>query len=186
MGKKIYLDLTYDVSVNKLGEEKDHLCNKDMDYNYDANFYSTVAHENEKRFNCSVPFHPPTKSNVTGKLIEICKNSSLGIKAYNNRWKVYSKMPQIHNYKPCTWIDVTLGMPHVSQKEGSFIRLYFKSHFKIKSIISYYDFSSLIADVGGYTGMLLGISLIDLTVQFNNLLVRVIVAKFKHTCQFKE
>ena len=177
------------MSVNKLGKEKDHLCNEEMDYNYDANFYSTVAHENEKRFNCSVPFHPPIKSNTTGKLIEICKTSSLGIKAYNNRWKVYSKMSQIQNYKPCAWIDVTLGMPHVSQdhqKEGAFIRLYFKSHLKIKSIISYYDFSSLIADVGGYTGMLLGISLIDLTVQFNNLLVRVIVAKFKRACHCKE
>ena len=159
-----------------------------MDYNYDANFYSTVAHENEKRFNCSVPFHPPTKSNTTGKLIEICKTSSLGIKAYNNRWNVYSKMSQIQKYKPCAWIDVTLGLPHVSQKHrkgGAYLRLYFKSHLKIKSIISYYDISSLIADIGGYTGMLLGISLIDLTVQFNNLLIRVIEARFKRTCQCK-
>ena len=176
----------YDVSVNTLGDEEDHSCNSEMDYNYDETFYSIVAHENEKGLNCSVPFHPPIMSNATGKHIEICKTSSLGIKSHNNWYKAYRKMSQIPNYKPCAWIDVILGMPHVSpeqQKEGAFLRLYFKSHFKIKSMIAYYDISSLIADVGGITGMLLGISLIDLTVQFNNLLVRVISAKFKHTYQ---
>ena len=160
-----------------------------MDHNYDETFYRIVAHENEKNLNCSTSFLPPTKSNKTGKLIEICKTSSLGMKAKKNRAKVYREMPQIPHYKPCTWMDVDLGLPLISktvQKEGSYIRLYFKSDIKIKSIISYYDMSSLVADIGGYTGMLLGVSLIDLTVQFNNLLVRVIAAKFKRTYQCRE
>ena len=160
-----------------------------MDYNYDDTFYNTVAHDNEKNLNCSVPFQPPIKSSATGKLVEICQNSSLGIQAYNNMRKALLKMGQIPKYKPCTWIDVTLGLPLFSQeerKEGAFLGLYLKSHLKIKSLVSYYDFSSLIADIGGYTGMLLGISLIDLTVQLNNLLVRVIASKFKDTYQCQE
>ena len=154
-----------------------------MDYNYDETYYGIVALENEKSLNCSVPFHPPTKSNVTGKDIRICENSSLGKKAFHINREIFRTLSQIPKYKPCTWIDTTLGLPDVDDgkrwKERAFLRLYIKSRFKIKSIISYYDLSSLIADIGGYTGMLLGISLIDLTVQFNNLLVRLITAKFK-------
>ena len=154
-----------------------------MDHNYDETYHGIVALKNEKSLNCSVPFHPPTKSNVTGKYIKVCENSSLGTKAFHNTRKIFRILSQIPKYKPCTWIDTTLGLPEVNNgkrwKERAFLRLYFKSHFKIKSIISYYDLSSLIADIGGYTGMLLGISLIDLTVQFNNVLVRLITAKFK-------
>lgn len=172
------------MSVDKLFKENNHLCNISMNQNYDTEIYNMVANKNDKSLNCSVPFHPRTKSNVTGKFIEICKTSILGEKAYANMKDTFNSWPQIPKYKPCAWMDVSLGLPHISHdqtKDEAFLRLYFKSHFKIKNIISYYDFTSLVADLGGYIGMLLGISLIDLTLKFNNLLVRVLAAKFKPT-----
>ena len=174
----------YHVSVNTLGEKKDYLCNATMNYNYDETLYNMVANENEDKWNCSVPFHAPTTSKITGKLIEICNNSFLGLQAYNNWDDVLRRGSQIPNYQPCAWMDVVLGLPIVSPDQNmneAFVRFYFKSHVKVKSIIAYYDFASLVADLGGYIGMLLGVSLIDLTIKLNNLLVRVLAAKLTST-----
>ena len=78
VGQKIYLDFRYEISVNKLFKENNHLCNIHMNQNYDTEIYKMVANKNEESLNCSVPFHPPTKSNITGNFIEICKTSIFG------------------------------------------------------------------------------------------------------------
>ena len=173
----------YDVSINTLGERHDHFCNGDMDSNYDEEIYKMIANKNSESLNCSVPFHPPIRSDMTGKLIGICNNSNLGMKAYENYDEALRIGPQIPKYKPCSSMDVVLGLPLIAlDQDGNeaFIRFYFKSHVKVKSIILYYDFASLVADLGGYIGMLLGISLIDLTLKFNSILVKVIKTKLKH------
>ena len=173
MGKKKFLDVRYDVSINTLGEIKDHSCNTDMDYNYDANIYKMVANKNKKLLNCSVPFHPPTASDEEGKIIKICNNSHSGRKALTEWNNAIVSGPTNSKYQPCAGMDVDLGMPSIGEdqpKNSSFFRLFFTSHVKVKRIILYYDFSSLTADLGGYIGVLLGISLMDLTSKFNNLL----------------
>ena len=174
MGQKVFLDFLYDVSVNTLGELDQHSCNPDMNHNYDMIFYDMVAHENERQFNCSVPFHPLTKSKFTGEDIEICRNSTTGKEALDNWSNTCGAGPQTTQNKPCTGVDIFLGLPFIDEdkpENESSIRIYIKSDVKVKSVIMYYDFTTLAADLGGYIGMFLGVSLIDFTILFNTALL---------------
>ena len=145
--------------------------------------YSVIAHENERQINCSVPFHPQTKSKLTGKIIEICNKAETGKIAYANWNNVYSTVPKTPNYTPCAGMDIFLGLPHIGKEpqhgNGSLIKLYFKSHVKVKSMIMYYDFAVMVADIGGYIGLFLGMSLVDLTMKCNTLLFSHVTTKFK-------
>ena len=86
LGHKMFWDFHYEVSVNTLGQMKKHSCNPHMNQNYDDEFYHMIALENEAMFKCSVPFHPKTISNVTGKVIEICKDPDTG-KKWESTWE---------------------------------------------------------------------------------------------------
>ena len=121
-----------------------------MNLNYDNWVYNTVAQMNEKKYNCSVPFHPPTESKVTGKDIEICRDLETGKHALTYYNSLVGKGPQTPETSPCSGMDVFLGPPDISgdTKENGYIRLYVKSHVKIKSTILYYDSNTLFAELG--------------------------------------
>ena len=172
LGEKVYQDFNYEVSLNTL----EHECNPKMNLDYDRWFYSSIAHKNERSYNCSVPFHPPVESSITGKEIEVCEDEEIGKRAlsdYNNNFVAGSKTKQT---KPCAGMDVFLGPPEGSdqnKKENAYIRIYVKSDVKIKSIILHYDSITLFAELGGYLGMLLGVSLIDCTRFFDYALLKI-------------
>ena len=66
--------------------------------------------------------------------------------------------------KACTYLDVTYGYPFIYElKNGSpsSITLYFKTSVVVRESHLAYDVGSLLAEIGGYTGLLLGISLLD-------------------------
>ena len=67
---------------------------------------------------------------------------------------------------PCARIDISLGIPKVDVKDNNkneaYIRMYPKAQIKMKTTVLYYDFTTLVADIGGYAGMFLGLSVIDI------------------------
>ena len=79
---------------------------------------------------------------------------------------------------PCMTMDIYFGYPihDITYPNEAYVKFYFKSTTHIsKSILAYTDIS-LFAELGGYLGLLLGFSLLDLTklVNFcyNSLLLR--------------
>ena len=159
----------------------EHLCNLKMNLKYDDVLYNTIAGENEKEFSCSVPFHPVTTSNVTGRVIKICNTSEIGSKASGKFYSIRSSFPQSKN-KPCAKMDIFMGLPLVDNRptnpsNESYIRLYIKSNVKVKSVIMYYDFSTFVAEIGGYVGMFMGMSLMDFTIMCNTALFNFITRK---------
>ena len=153
-----------------MGDVEGHFCNEQMNYNYDKKFYEKVAFENERDLNCSVPFHPTTNSSITGRQIEICSDSKDGKKAIRNWVASFYSSSETPLDKPCAEMEFFLGFPLVNEDRSeseAYIKIYIKSHVKVKSVILYYDMTTLVADVGGYIGMLLGVSLVDLTIMCN-------------------
>ena len=186
LGQKEFVDFAYGVTLNTVGDLEEYACNSETNLKYDEMVYNTIAYENEKQLNCSVPFHPPTTSKLTQGIIEICNNSESGAKAYAN-FKSYTRSgPQETKNKPCATMDFLLGIPHVVGKAkkmnsgyDAYIRLYINSNVKVYSIIMYYDFTTLAAEIGGYIGMCMGISLVDFTILCNNALFKMVTERFK-------
>ena len=155
-----------------------------MNQNYDNAFYERVSKDNEVQFHCSVPFQPPITSAITGNIVEICSNSETGNKAFNhwnNMWTASTLSPKD---EPCAGYDIFLGLPFIDNIDNdneAFIRLYVKSKIKVKSVVFYYDFTTLTAEIGGYIGMLLGVSLVDLTIMCNTGLLKIINSTLRKT-----
>ena len=82
LGEKLFLDFFYEVTLNTLGDTEAYQCDPEMNLKYDYEFYNLVATTNEKEFNCTIPFHPPTTSELSGRLIDICNNSRSGKKLW--------------------------------------------------------------------------------------------------------
>ena len=141
-----------------------------MSLKYDDLFYSRVATENEKNYNCSVPFHPAIRSETTNITIPVCKDSKTGMKVYNHYSESKSSSVLNEEAVPCSWFDVFLGLPFINEgndENEAYIRLYVNPKIKVKKIVIYYDSTTFAGEVGGYIGMLLGFSVIDLAIIFN-------------------
>ena len=137
-----------------------------------------AAHSNARKFNCSVPFHPPIMSIKAGGIIEICNNSVKGEKAFSNYIAVLLRP----NAEPCISMNVFPGIPIKSKgqsKQEASIRVYMKRNVKVRTMILYYDFTTLAADIGGYIGMCLGMSLVDLTITCNKAWFKFVTMQLK-------
>ena len=148
-----------------------------MNYNYDDVFYKIVSEKNEEKFGCSTPWQPPMKSRRTGKEIKICNDSASGKGATATFNSQFNSGLGPEN-EPCSVFNVAFGLPFIDNKDNpdneAYIRLYLKTKIKVKSVVLYYDFTTLIAELGGYIGMFLGVSLVDVTLLFNGLFLKVI------------
>ena len=73
--------------------------------------------------------------------------------------------------RACDYMDISFGYPSiydVTNTSASSLTLYFKTSIAVRKSHLTYPRSSLFAEIGGYTGLLLGVSLLDVTkvVQF--------------------
>ena len=190
IGYKVFVDIDYELSVNTLGG-KNFLsagkisCNDDMTRNFDDMLYENANKELEQKYGCSIPFLPQMRSMVTGEILEICKSAEMGQLALETYKDLETKM--LGNV-PCTRMDVSLGMPDVShdaatpqgsipyQGYGSddtaFVLFYFKPTIKVKSTVLEYDFVTLVAEIGGYVGLFIGVSLAESSIAIISFLER--------------
>ena len=190
IGYKVFVDIDYELSVNTLGG-KNFLsagkisCNDDITKTFDDFLYENGNKELEEKYGCSIPFLPQSKSMATGEILEICKSAETGQLALGTYKDLETKM--LGNV-PCTRMDVSLGMPHVShdaatpqgsipyQGYGSddtaFVLFYFKPTIKVKSTVLEYDFVTLVAEIGGYVGLFIGISLAESSISIISFLER--------------
>ena len=123
--------------------------------------------------------------------MEICRNESTGFKALKRFWDVeVSKLDDI----PCARMDILLGLPttdnNIAERNGTitagryysgktaFIVIYLKMAIKVKRTILDYDGMTLFADLGGYTGLFLGVSVAESIILMNTILQKIVVKKF--------
>ena len=177
VGGKVFIDFDYELSINTLEDSEKMPCNADRDFTFDDTVYEIANSELEKEHNCTIPFLPKIPSNIRGDPSEICKVEETG----RNALKLYQNIESnaLENV-PCARMDISLGLPFITndsaapggsvpyQGYGSddtaFILLYFKTSVKVKRTIFDYDFLTLVAELGGYTGLLIGISLVESTI----------------------
>ena len=160
---------------------------------FDDELYKLANNELELRFGCTIPFLPNSTSSITGRPIEICKDAETGSKALGHYLDIESS--QLGNM-PCARMDIFLGMPYVSNnsevvnphpymgyglRDKAFVLLYFRTDVKVKRTVYDYDFLTLVGELGGYVGLLIGISLAELIIHINSLIVKGVGKKYLPT-----
>ena len=72
---------------------------------------------------------------------------------------------------PCSIMDINFGYPIIDTTniDEAYVKLYFKMAVQIHKNILAYSTLSFLAEVGGYIGLLLGFSLLDLSKVMKNL-----------------
>ena len=177
----MWLDFVYEISINTLENFEGMSCEPNMNLNFDDMLYEKANAKLEDEFNCTVPFLPSIISNVTGNLSEICRDSDTGYKALGlyDYFKSGGLYSLIKDQMPCATMDIFLGLPFITNgsQHEAYIKIYLKTSVKVKNTVLDYEFLSLIGEIGGYTGLLLGISLVDISIRFNRFLVNEIRKK---------
>ena len=186
VGGKVFLDFDYELSINTLWNSELMSCSPAMDKNFDNIVYEKANAELEKTFNCTIPFLPAISSNTTGHPTAICDDEMIGDKAM----ELYEQIETAQrNQAPCAGMDILLGLPFYSKgsvpyqgfghNDTAFILLYFKSSVKVKHTVWDYDFIRLVAEIGGYTGLLVGFPIARGVILFTSIILKMLIQKKK-------
>ena len=148
-------DISYEIF--KQLRTKDQPCIEDPTYRKDDCIVEQIHMDSLATFGCTTPYGPIKDRS--------CINATLMTKArefYDNKIMAdeYSQCPN-----PCSTIASTLNIQKQSEQEGdtsTLITIEFPSKVKVIQAYPAYTILSLIAEVGGYVGLFLGVSVLDL------------------------
>jgi hypothetical protein len=165
MAHRTKIGVSYDI-INLLTPDfKD--CNVDH-HNYDNCMFTTMEETMLKLFGCTVPWLP-NRSNIC---TDNSNSSELALDWFmKNRLNQNEICP-----RNCIFMDVTLGPPivHTTKKQNllyAWATLYLKDEVKSTNEYIVYSELSMAAEMGGYLGLLLGNSLVDITYVFSKLII---------------
>ena len=144
--------------------------------------YQLIGEKNDEMFGCSVPWHPDMYSLKRRTEVKICNQSDLGLDAT----KQYDKFVDgiiTKNLVPCAWFDIFPGLRDVDDTDNNideaYVRLYLKAKIKVKSVILHYDSTTFAAEIGGYVGVLLGVSIVDIAILSRSTFLKIVRKFFK-------
>ena len=166
-GIKNYIDMTYSVNIDRLGSESETPCQTDHNFDFDDCLYEKAERELLKAHGCTVPFLPPNTS------IPICVGQN---KTFNQELKriytiVVSNQQRDYCGYPCLQMPVVFGTlfddddRRDDPKWGnrSYIQMYLKSVVRSREAVWDFPAITMLAEYAGYSGILFGISVVDLT-----------------------
>lgn len=172
VGKKHFIDVLFDLSINTWTQSKDIPCNPSMNVKFDDVLYQNLSHALVTEFNCTVPFLPDlnfTQEKQNGKEddesgVDICHDPQMQ-KASYKRYKLLKRNKENALCEnPCNTMQIFFGLLFTEDKARSdraFIKIYLQSMTRVKLTVMDYDSVTMIAEIGGYTGLLLGMSVIN-------------------------
>ena len=149
-----------------------------MNTQYDELLYHNLRNILNHDYNCTVPFLPDLDSKES-KNVTICEDVETSKKAY----KKYDLLKRNNGNKvsenPCSTIQTYFGLFFKDPKydgNKAYIKIYLQSMTTIKLTVMDYDAVDMVADIGGYTGLLLGMSAIHVSKLIFKSILRVVNA----------
>ena len=174
MGKKHFIDVLFDLSINTWTQSKDIPCNPSMNVKFDDVLYQNLSRALATEFNCTVPFLPDLNSTQEeqyggghGEIdVDICEEPQMQ-KASYKRYKLLKRNKENALCEnPCNTMQIYFGLLFTEskyRKDRAFIKIYLQSMTRVKLTVMDYDSVTMIAEIGGYTGLLLGVSVINIS-----------------------
>ena len=151
------IDISYEVTIDTLTSQSSMPCNPIMDKGEDECIYRKIVQELVREFGCSMPYLPRLGDE------QICEpNGVVELNATRKFLTLMKTQLRAMCSRPCATFEVYSGMPFFSQTGTSLshVKMYLKTSTKIKEIVPDYTSREMVADIGGYTGLLLGVSLV--------------------------
>ena len=124
--------------------------------------FQTFDDEYTKQFGCTSIFN----TNLPNQTCNVGLFTPENRKIYREMFPEIEKKAWAQCKLPCLSMDIYYGYPILDSNyipNESFIKLYFKSSVNVKENIFAYTGITLFAEMGGYLGLLLGFSILDLT-----------------------
>ena len=148
---KIY-DLSFNWEFYDLIDYGGDVCNHDKEYSQYFCTNLAVQEELLRRFGCTSPFGP-NKS-------KICTNEDEGNMIMETIPKLYGTRFYGGCYNPCSYSEITPAeeIGTYTESELILVNLQFKDIIKVTKSYFIYSTLSMIAEIGGYVGLFLGIS----------------------------
>ena len=113
----------------------------------------------------------PVFTNQYHKVCDVGKFNKSKTSKYRSLFKNLNVNALSNCPMPCSTMDINFGYPILDSNNPNeaYVKLYFKSSVNVRRNIVAYSETSLFAEIGGYIGLLLGFSLLDLTKLVKNL-----------------
>ena len=182
----MFVDFHYEIAINALQQSDNTPCDPLLNLQFDDNLYQVANKELGKLNNCTIPFLPINTRDVTQVPLQICENAEIGKSSMSLYLDIESRL--LGNI-PCSRMDVFLGMPAITNDSAlpggsvpyqgygsdntSFILLYFKTNIKVKTVVWDYDILTLVAEIGGYTGLLVGFPIARGIILINSVILKI-------------
>ena len=161
----------------KNGSQSNSHCNEVNDRGYDSCLATAYDQFFWTHFGC---FYPLMTNQPDHK--DYCNFSNFTEKQKDDYNLLYKGMITIENIAscqaPCSTIETNFGIPQVKPYSHKHLQVYFKNLITVKKSHISYPIESLFAELGGYLGLLLGVSLMDIKT--------VIEKSIKLMCNFKK
>ena len=166
VNKTSFIDIRHNVLYalpTKISHNTDMFpeCTEEMSLNYDSCFYEQIQKPYLKNFGCLHPLFLEGMKNES-KICNFGQMSSqereLGYQLYNSANGRLRNCPS-----PCATMTFSFGIPDTQPrvKDKYQYKVYFKRYIGVTKESLKYPVESLIAEVGGYLGLLLGVSVLD-------------------------
>ena len=139
-----------------------YLASDETNFEFDNCFDQAIAQDLMNKLNCVVPFIKTSENNN----ICVYKNQTKVDKMMSAFKKSASNTTTGPCMSPCASMDIFFGIlfdDGIRNDGKSFLKIYLKSNIKFQQTIYDYTLLTLLAEIGGYTGLLLGISVSNIT-----------------------
>ena len=179
-GVKHYIDMSYSINVDTLGMESTAPCRADTNSDFDNCLYDKAEAELLDNYGCLVPFLPPKPDTP------VCASQD---KEFNEEVKrqytmIIKNEQRKHCGFPCLQMPVVFGtLFHDDDRRGdsfwgerSFIQIYLKSVVRSREAVLDFPAKTMLAEFAGYSGIIFGISLTDITTCISKIYHSVIIS----------
>lgn len=171
-GTGTYAKIDYSVYhlLDYLGES----CDESDSYSFDDCFYGHLDDKILKETGCTTPFGLSTE--------KICKNQTQGFSASNTFFGLTKFKGSLGCRHPCSYVKVTKEKLEISDDDSNATRIYpgvylqFDDEVTVIETQFAYSSLSLFAEIGGYIGLLLGVSVNQVSHLLNFVLSKIVNA----------
>ena len=143
------------------------LCEDEKKYSLDECVHNLLKKESMEKIGCVTPFGI-TKDNI-------CKDPAKSKEAFKlfSEYRIYgSSNKSLACLKPCSFLNIKLSKSNENSSEKKDGRLIFFFKEFIQETSSYYSYGSreFIAEIGGFIGLFIGVSIYQLADLFENII----------------